>query len=160
MDSQQDSKTHSASKGEPEKKIFFPPPYCLQKHILFISGCPSSHRVAARTVLDDADTRNPPIFAAFLALLLFPCSNHPAPSRPHRHLHVPVSSFNAATVENQTALKQIDVRFNIVVTSSQGPCASASVTTAGLLSLAPAVAATLLVASMIHRREKRTRKEG
>lgn len=46
-------------------------------------------------------------------------------------------AFNAAAVGNQTALKQIDVLFNIVVTSSQGPRASALVTTAGLLSLAP-----------------------
>lgn len=45
-------------------------------------------------------------------------------------------SFNTTAVENQTALKQIDVLFNIVVTSSQGPHASALVTTAGLLSLA------------------------
>lgn len=45
-------------------------------------------------------------------------------------------SFNTTAVENQTALKQIDVLFNIVVTSSQGPHASALVTTAGLLRLA------------------------
>lgn len=48
----------------------------------------------------------------------------------------PALSFNTTAVENQTALKQTDVLFNIVVTSSQGPHASALVTTAGLLSLA------------------------
>lgn len=51
-------------------------------------------------------------------------------------LFPPPLSFNTTAVENQTALKQIDVLFNIVVTSSQGPHASALVTTAGLLSLA------------------------
>lgn len=56
-----------------------------------------------------------------------------------RHARPPLFSplsFNTTAVENQTALKQIDVLFNIVVTSSQGPHASALVTTAGLLSLA------------------------
>lgn len=48
----------------------------------------------------------------------------------------PLFFFNTTAVENQTALKQIDVVFNTVVTSSQGPRASALVTTAGLLSLA------------------------
>lgn len=52
------------------------------------------------------------------------------------HARPPSSFFNTTAVENQTALKQIDVVFNIVVTSSQSPCASALVTTAGLLSLA------------------------
>lgn len=55
-----------------------------------------------------------------------------------RHTRPPLFfplSFNTTAVENQTALKQIDVLFNIVVTSSQGPHASALVTTAGLLSL-------------------------
>lgn len=51
-------------------------------------------------------------------------------------LSPPALSFNTAAVENQTALKQTDVLFNIAVTSSQGPHASALVTTAGLLSLA------------------------
>lgn len=46
------------------------------------------------------------------------------------------STFNTAAVGNQTALKQIDLICNTVVTSSQGPCTSALVTTAGLLSLA------------------------
>lgn len=48
MDSQQDSKPHSASKGEPGKKIFFFSPYCLQKHILFFSGHPSSPSLSRR----------------------------------------------------------------------------------------------------------------
>lgn len=78
---------------------------------LFISCCPSTPCSAAGIMFDDANTR---------ALPSFP----------------PPLSFNTTAVENQTALKQIDVLFNIVVTSSQGPHASALVTTAGLLSLA------------------------
>lgn len=87
-------------------------------------------------------------------LFFFPCLIQPPPAT-----H-PLSSFSTAAVENQTALKQIDVRFNTVVTSSQGPRASASVTTAGLPSLALAAAATLLVASMIYRSKKRKRRVG
>lgn len=77
---------------------------------LFISCCPSTPCSAAGIMFDDANTRALPSF--------------------------PPLSFNTTAVENQTALKQIDVLFNIVVTSSQGPHASALVTTAGLLSLA------------------------
>lgn len=77
---------------------------------LFISCCPSTPCSATGIMFDDAD---------MLAL--------PSPPPP---------SFNTTAAENQTALKQIDVLFNIVVTSSQGPHASALVTTAGLLSLA------------------------
>lgn len=79
---------------------------------LFISGCPSTPCSATGIMFDDADTRSPSL------------------------LFSPPLSFNTTAVENQTALKQIDVLFNIVVTSSQGPHASALVTTAGLLSLA------------------------
>lgn len=64
-----------------------------------------------------------------LALPLESCSVMPI-CAPPPHLLIPLHS------KNQTALKQIDVLFNIVVTSSQGPHTSASVTTAGLLSLA------------------------
>lgn len=77
---------------------------------LFISCCPSTPCSATGIMFDDADMRTLPSF--------FPLS------------------FNTTAAENQTALKQIDVLFNIVVTSSQGPHASALVTTAGLLSLA------------------------
>lgn len=74
---------------------------------LFISRCPSTPCSATGNMLDDAYMLAPlPLF------------------------------FNTTAVENQTALKQIDVVFNIVVTSSQSPRASALVTTAGLLSLA------------------------
>lgn len=57
------------------------------------------------------------------------------PSRVSFHLPPPCLLI-PLQLKNQTALKQIDVLFNIVVTSSQGPHASALVTTAGLLSLA------------------------
>lgn len=68
-----------------------------------------------------------------LALLLKSCScDAITPSFPSP----PALSFNTTAVENQTALKQTDVLFNIAVTSSQGPHASALVTTAGLPSLA------------------------
>lgn len=115
MDSQQDSKPHSASKGSHEdffsvyKNIF----------IYFSSLCHLS--------------------------IYFLLSQHPLLCRWNhvrwrQHtcppLFPPPLSFNTTAVENQTALKQIDVLFNIVVTSSQGPHASALVTTAGLLSLA------------------------
>lgn len=79
---------------------------------LFISRCPSTPCSATGILFDDADVLTLPSFAP-----------------PH-------PSFNTTAVENQTALKQIDVLFNIVVTSSQGPHTSALVTTAGLLSLA------------------------
>lgn len=71
---------------------------------------------------------------------------------PPRSPPPPPLSFNTAAVGNQTALKQIDVLFNIVVTTSQGPHAPALLTTAGLLS--PAMAATLLVASMIYHKKR------
>lgn len=77
---------------------------------LFISLCPSTPCSATGIVFDDADTLTLPSVSPL--------------------------SFNTTAVENQTALKQIDVLFNIVVTSSQGPRASALVRTAGLLSLA------------------------
>lgn len=77
---------------------------------LFISCCPSTPCSATGIMFDDADMRTLPSFSPL--------------------------SFNTTAAENQTALKQIDVLFNIVVTSSQGPHASALVTTAGLLSLA------------------------
>lgn len=115
MDSQLDSKPHSASKGSHEDFFFmFTKIYLfISRHsvmYLFISRCPSTPCSATGIMFDDAGT---------LALPSFP----------------PLS-FNTTAVENQTALKQIDVLFNIVVTSSQGPHASALVTTAGLLSLA------------------------
>lgn len=99
MDSQQDSKLLSASNGSHEDFFFmFTRTYLfISRHFviyLFISGCPSTRCYTIGTVLDDADT---------LALPSFPLS------------------FNTAAAENQTALKQIDVLFNIVVTSSQGP---------------------------------------
>lgn len=77
---------------------------------LFISCCPGTPCSATGIMFDDADTRALPSFSPL--------------------------SFNTTAAENQTALKQNDVLFNIVVTSSQGPHASALVTTAGLLSLA------------------------
>lgn len=113
MASQQDSKPHSASKGSHEdffsvyKNIF----------IYFSSLC---HLFLA--------------VPAPLALPLESCSM--TPTHVPSPLSPPPLSFNTTAVENQTALKQIDVLFNIVVTSSQGPHASALVTTAGLLSLA------------------------
>lgn len=85
------------------------------------------------------------IFIYFLSLchlsIYFLLPQHPLlchwnPAWWRRHARPPPLSFNTTAVENQTALKQIDVLFNIVVTSSQGPHASALVTTAGLLSLA------------------------
>lgn len=84
---------------------------CHSVIYLFISRCPSTPCSATGILFDDADVLTLPSFAP-----------HP--------------SFNTTAVENQTALKQIDVLFNIVVTSSQGPHTSALVTTAGLLSLA------------------------
>lgn len=117
MDSQQDSKPHSASKGSHEDFFFFfmfTKTYLfISRHsviYLFISCCPSTPCSATGIMFDDADMRTLPSFSPL--------------------------SFNTTAAENQTALKQIDVLFNIVVTSSQGPHASALVTTAGLLSLA------------------------
>lgn len=114
------SKTQSHTlllKGAVKTFFFF---LCLQKHIylfpchsviyLFISCCPRALCSVTGIMLDDADTLTSPRFPPF--------------------------AFNTAAVENQTAVKQIDVLFNIVVTSSQGPHTSALVTTAGLLSLA------------------------
>lgn len=106
MDSQQDSKLHSASKGSHED--FF---LCLQEHIyLFLATLSFIYLFRA--------------VPAPLALPLESCSMTPArsPSPPS-----PLS-FNTTAAENQTALKQTDVLFNIVVTSSQGPHASALVT--------------------------------
>lgn len=121
MDSQQDSKPHSASKGSHEDFFFFFFFFLLfTKTYLFISRHPSTPCSTPGIVLDDAGTRALPSLFFFSLFFFF----------------TPPSSFNTTAVENQTALKQIDVLFNIVVTSSQGPCASASVTTAGLLSLA------------------------
>lgn len=107
-------------KREPWRFFSFSFFYCLQKHIYLFLAVPAP-----------------------LALPLESCSMTPArvPSplyffSPFFFSFYPPSSFNTTAVENQTALKQIDVLFNIVVTSSQGPRASASVTTAGLLSLA------------------------
>lgn len=114
MDSQQDSKPHSALK-ESHEDFFF----CLQKHIyLFLVTLLFIYLFLA--------------VPAPLSLPLESCSM--TPTRMPSPLY-PLS-FNTTAVENQTALKQIDVLFNIVVTSSQGPHASALVTTAGLLSLA------------------------
>lgn len=114
MDSQQDSKTHSASKGSHEDLFFL-----YTKHIYF--------------------------FFCHRHLSIFSLSQHPllcrwnrvgvTPSRVPFHLPPPCLLI-PLQLKNQTALKQIDVLFNIVVTSSQGPHASALVTTAGLLSLA------------------------
>lgn len=102
-------------------KIFFFFFFLLfTKTYLFISRRPSTPCSAAGIVLDDAGSRALPSLFFFSFFFFF----------------TPPSSFNTTAVENQTALKQIDVLFNIVVTSSQGPRASASVTTAGLLSLA------------------------
>lgn len=80
-----------------------------------------------------------------LSFIYFSLSQHPllcrwnrvrvTPSRVSFHLPPPCLLI-PLQLKNQTALKQIDVLFNIVVTSSQGPHASALVTTAGLLSLA------------------------
>lgn len=96
-------------------KIFL----CLQKHIyLFLVTLSFIYLFLA--------------VPAPLALPLESCSMTPTRALPS---FSPLS-FNTTAVENQTALKQIDVLFNIVVTSSQGPHASALVTTAGLLSLA------------------------
>lgn len=99
-------------------KIFF---LCLQKHIyLFLVTLSFIYLFLA--------------VPAPLALPLKSCSmTTPCSPSP---LFSPPLSFNTTAVENQTALKQTDVLFNIVVTSSQGPHASALVTTAGLLSLA------------------------
>lgn len=94
---------------------------CLQKHIyLFLLTLSFIYLFLA--------------VPAPLALPLETCSMMPTCSPPL--LSPPLLFFNTTAVENQTALKQIDVVFNIVVTSSQGPRASALVTTAGLLSLA------------------------
>lgn len=118
MDSQQDSKPHSASKGSHEDFFFF---FMFTKTYLFIS-------------------RHSVIYLFFFLLSQHPLLCHWNHVRWRRHarppLFSPPLSFNTTAVENQTALKQIDVLFNIVVTSSQGPHASALVTTAGLLSLA------------------------
>lgn len=53
-----------------------------------------------------------------------------------RRVCSPLPSFNTTAAENQTPLKQIDVPFNTVITSSQSPRVSVLVTTAGLLSWA------------------------
>lgn len=95
--------------------------FCLQKHIyLFLVTLSFIYLFLA--------------VPAPLALPLESCSM--TPTHVPSPLSPPPLSFNTTAVENQTALKQIDVLFNIVVTSSQGPHASALVTTAGLLSLA------------------------
>lgn len=97
-------------------KIFF----MFTKTYLFIS--PSLHHLSIYFLLSQH-----PVLC---------CWNH---VRWRRHAYPPLFSplaFNTTAVGNQTALKQIDVLFNIVITSSQGPHASALVTTAGLLSLA------------------------
>lgn len=121
MDSQQGSKPCSASNGSrgdldfffflclPNIFIYFSVPIIY----LFVSLCFDTPCTATGVMLDDDGVDDAPS----------------PPSLPF--------AFNAAAVGNQTALKQIDVLFNIVVTSSQGPRASALVTTAGLLSLAP-----------------------
>lgn len=125
MDSQQDSKPHSASKGSREDFFFF---FMFTKNIfIYFSSLFSSFIYLFRAV------------PAPLALPLESCSMTPThtPSPLSLFFFSPLRlSFNTTAVENQTALKQIDVLFNIVVTSSQGPHASALVTTAGLLSLA------------------------
>lgn len=114
MDSQQDSKPQFSSKGSHEDFFMF------TKHIyLFLVTPPFIYLFLS--------------VPAPLALPLESCSMTPShlPSPPF-----PPSRLIPLQWKNQTALKQIDVLFNIVVTSSQGPRASALVTTAGLLSLA------------------------
>lgn len=117
MDSQQDSKPHSAS-NESHEDFFFN----VYKNI-FIYFSSLRH------------------LSIYFSLSQHPLLCHWNPVRWRRRAHPPLfcpphPSFNTTAVENQTALKQIDVLFNIVVTSSQGPHTSALVTTAGLLSLA------------------------
>jgi len=119
-------------------EIFFIFFLCLQKHIyLFLVTLSFIYLFL--------------VVPAPLAPPLESCSMTPTLS-PSPPFPPPPLSFNTAAVGNQTALKQIDVLFNIVVTTSQGPHAPALLTTAGLLS--PAMAATLLVASMIYHKKR------
>ncbi|MEQ2289952.1 hypothetical protein AMECASPLE_038500 [Ameca splendens] len=108
MDSQQDSKPLSASKGIHEN-IFF---HVYKSIFIYFSSL--SH----------------------LSVYFFPSQQPLTPSlNPVDETAViPPRSFNTTAAENQTLLKQIDVPFHIVVTSSHGPRVSALVTTAGLLS--------------------------
>lgn len=113
IDSQQDSKTHSASKGSHED--FFS---VYRTHLFIFMS---------------------------LSFIYFSLSQHPLLCHWNRvgvtsssvpfHLPPPCLLI-PLQLKNQTALKQIDVLFNIGITSSQDPFVSALVTTAGLLSLA------------------------